>query len=190
MGMNSVFKGLILTIAGHITSYLSLIVFSSIISHENNFRTGNNYDINVDNNGYILICKYFILILEMVLFSQKMTRLQAWLRNRSLVPDRNQTLPLFRSLWLMADFLPGKESRCLLNKILSVPRSRDGFFGKKKNFLLLADMKKILPFSDTYPSHCTESVNLAPRVMLLRTLARFRKLRWKCNEQQFLKCYL
>jgi len=77
MGMNSVFKGLILTIAGHITSYLSLIVFSSIISHENNFRTGNNYDINVDNNGYILICKYFILILEMVLFSQKMTRLQA-----------------------------------------------------------------------------------------------------------------
>jgi len=106
-----------------------------------------------------------------------MNRLQAWLTNRALVHDRNKILPIFRSLWLMAACLPRKDYRYLLNKILGAPQSRVGFFAKK-NFLFGPDKrKKILPFSDTYPSHCTESVNLAPRVMSLRTLVCFRKLR-------------
>ena len=60
--------------------------------------------------------------------------------NRGLVPDRNQILPLFRSLWFMAAFLLGKESRCLLNKTLGAPQRRDRFFGNEK-FLILADIK-------------------------------------------------
>jgi len=164
------------------------LAYSLFVNHKSwkKFRTVNNYDINVDNNGYILICKYLILIWEMALFSQKMTSLQAWLRNRGLVPDRNKIFPLFRSLWLMAVCLPGKESRYLLNKMLGAPQSRAGFFGKKKNFLLWPDIKKP-PFSDTCPSHCIESVNLATRVMMLRTLVCFTKLCWKRNEEQFLK---
>jgi len=41
----------------------------------------------------------------------------------------------------MAAFLPGKESRYLLNKMLGALQVRAGLFGKKKNFLLLPDIK-------------------------------------------------
>jgi hypothetical protein len=112
------------------------------------------YSVSLENFGYhlifvilmlttkhILICKYLILIWGIVLFSQKMTRLEAWLRNRGLVPDRKQIIPLFRSLGLMAAFLRGKDSRYFLNKILGAPQSRACFFGKKQNFLLLPVIK-------------------------------------------------
>jgi hypothetical protein len=79
-----------------------------------------------------------------------------------------------------------------LSKLLGAPRSRAGFW-EEETFLAFARChNKILQFSDTFPSHSTDRVNLATYdvttyMMLLRTSACFRKLRLKCNEEQFFK---
>jgi hypothetical protein len=76
----------------------------------------------------------------------------------------------------MAAFLQGKESRYILNKMLGAPQSRAGFFGKKKNVLLLPDIKTKFFSFRTRILVTLPKVNLAPHVVLLRTLAPFRRL--------------